>query len=63
MTFPFHGVRIDDSARVLGRDGDPVPGLLCAGSDTGGLYQRAYAGGLASALVFGLAAARTATGA
>lgn len=62
VTFPFHGVRIDDSARVLGPDGDPVHGLLCAGSDTGGLYDRAYAGGLASALVFGLTAARTATG-
>lgn len=63
VTFPFHGVRIDDSARVLGPDGTFIPGLLCAGSDTGGLYDRAYAGGLASALVFGLTAARTATGA
>ncbi|WKN48469.1 FAD-binding protein [Nocardioides sp. Arc9.136] len=62
VTFPFYGVLIDDSARVLGADGAPVPGLLCAGSDSGGLYDRAYAGGLASALVFGLAAARTATG-
>ncbi len=62
VTFPFHGVRIDDSARVLGPDGSPVPGLLCAGSDTGGLYDRAYAGGIASALVFGLTAARTASG-
>jgi transposase len=61
ITFPFHGVRIDDRARVLSTDGSPVPGLLCAGSDTGGLYHRAYAGGLASALVFGLTAARTAT--
>jgi succinate dehydrogenase/fumarate reductase flavoprotein subunit len=60
VTFPFHGVRIDASSRVLRPDGSPIPGLLCAGSDTGGLYQRAYAGGLSSALVFGLAAARTA---
>ncbi|WP_405670953.1 hypothetical protein [Streptomyces canus] len=36
-------------------------GLLAAGSDTGGLWHRAYAGGLASALVFGLTAAETAT--
>jgi len=57
ITFPFHGIRIDDRARVLGTDGTPIPGLLCAGSDTGGLYDRAYAGGLASALVFGLTAA------
>lgn len=62
VTFPFHGIRIDDRARVLGSDEEAVPGLLCAGSDTGGLYDRAYAGGLASALVFGLTAARTATG-
>ncbi|MER6154272.1 FAD-binding protein [Streptomyces sp. NPDC001868] len=61
ITFPFHGVRIDDRARVLGEDGHPVPGLLAAGSDTGGLWHRAYAGGIASALVFGLAAAEAAT--
>ncbi|MFJ9179267.1 FAD-binding protein [Streptomyces sp. NPDC102360] len=60
ITFPFHGVRIDDRARVLGEGGRPLPGLLAAGSDTGGLWHRAYAGGLASALVFGLTAARTA---
>ncbi|MFB9315268.1 FAD-dependent oxidoreductase [Nocardioides plantarum] len=60
ITFPFHGIRIDDRARVLGEGGEPVPGLLCAGSDAGGLWNRAYAGGIASALVFGLAAAATA---
>lgn len=61
ITFPFHGVRIDDQARVLGAGGEPIPGLLAAGCDTGGLWFRAYAGGLASALVFGLAAADTAS--
>jgi succinate dehydrogenase/fumarate reductase flavoprotein subunit len=60
ITFPFYGIRIDSSARVLDERGDPIPGLLAAGSDTGGLYVRAYAGGIASALVFGLAAAQTA---
>ncbi|MFF0288711.1 FAD-binding protein [Streptomyces sp. NPDC005262] len=60
ITFPFHGVRIDDRARVLREDGRPVGGLLAAGSDTGGLWHRAYAGGLASALIFGLTAADTA---
>ena len=37
-----------------------MPGLLAAGSDVGGLYHGAYAGGLAAALIFGLTAARTA---
>jgi succinate dehydrogenase/fumarate reductase flavoprotein subunit len=61
LTFPFNGIRIDDRARALGQDGVPVPGLLCAGSDSGGVYNRAYAGGLAAALVFGLTAAATAS--
>jgi succinate dehydrogenase/fumarate reductase flavoprotein subunit len=60
ITFPFYGIRIDPEARVLDAHGSPIPGLLAAGSDTGGLYVRAYAGGIASALVFGLTAARTA---
>jgi succinate dehydrogenase/fumarate reductase flavoprotein subunit len=60
ITFPFYGIRIDSSARVLDESGEPIPGLLAAGSDTGGLYVRAYAGGIASALVFGLTAAQTA---
>ena len=63
ITFPFYGIRIDSSARVLDEGGAPIPGLFAAGSDTGGLFVRAYAGGIASALVFGLAAARTAVGA
>ncbi|MET7328098.1 FAD-binding protein [Nonomuraea sp. NPDC005650] len=60
ITFPFHGVRIDDRARVLREDGEPLGGLLAAGSDVGGLWHRAYAGGIAAALVFGLTAADTA---
>jgi succinate dehydrogenase/fumarate reductase flavoprotein subunit len=59
ITFTFGGLLIDRHARVLARQA-VVPGLLAAGSDAGGLYHRAYAGGLAPALVFGLAAARTA---
>jgi succinate dehydrogenase/fumarate reductase flavoprotein subunit len=60
ITFSFHGARIDDQARVLRPDGEPLPGLLAAGADAGGLWNRAYAGGLAAALVFGLTAAETA---
>jgi succinate dehydrogenase/fumarate reductase flavoprotein subunit len=59
ITFPFYGVNIDARARVLDPSGTPVGGLLAAGSDTGGLWNRAYAGGLATALVFGLAAGET----
>lgn len=62
ITFPFHGIRIDADARVLAEDGRPVAGLLAAGSDTGGLWNRAYAGGVAAATVLGLAAAATALG-
>jgi predicted oxidoreductase len=60
ITFTFGGLRIDRDARVLGEDGRPIPGLLAAGADAGGVYVRAYAGGIANALVFGLAAADTA---
>jgi len=61
VTFPFVGIRIDEHASVLRADGTPVPGLLAAGSDVGGVYRRAYAGGLAPALVFGLRAGAAAT--
>lgn len=57
LTFPFHGIRIDAAARVLAADGGVIAGLYAAGSDIGGLYDNAYAGGIAPALVFGLAAA------
>ena len=60
VTFTFGGLLIDTDARVRAREGGVVPGLLAAGADAGGLYHGAYAGGLAAALVFGLAAARTA---
>jgi succinate dehydrogenase/fumarate reductase flavoprotein subunit len=60
ITFTFGGARIDTEARVLDPAGNPIPGLLAAGADAGGLYHRAYAGGLSPALVFGLRAAETA---
>jgi succinate dehydrogenase/fumarate reductase flavoprotein subunit len=61
ITFTFSGLRIDPQARVLDESGDAIPGLLAAGADAGGVFNRAYAGGLACALVFGLQAAATAT--
>jgi predicted oxidoreductase len=61
ITFTFSGLRIDPHARVLDASGQVIPGLLAAGADAGGVFDRAYAGGLACALVFGLQAAATAT--
>jgi succinate dehydrogenase/fumarate reductase flavoprotein subunit len=61
ITYTFTGLSIDARARVLAEDGSPIPGLLAAGADAGGVFHRAYAGGLATALVFGLQAAATAT--
>jgi succinate dehydrogenase/fumarate reductase flavoprotein subunit len=60
ITMTFSGLLIDDRARVLDEQGRPIPGLLAAGGDAGGTYWRAYAGGAATALVFGLQAAATA---
>jgi succinate dehydrogenase/fumarate reductase flavoprotein subunit len=60
ITFTFSGLLVDAAARVLDAQGKPIPGLLAAGADIGGLWVRAYAGGAATALVFGLQAAETA---
>ena len=60
ITFSFGGLLINAGARVLDEQGAPVPGLLAAGADSGGVFYRAYAGGLANALVFGLQAVDTA---
>jgi len=61
ITFTFSGLKIDSHARVVDEAGQVIPGLLAAGADAGGVFNRAYAGGLACALVFGLQAAATAT--
>jgi succinate dehydrogenase/fumarate reductase flavoprotein subunit len=60
ITFTFSGLQIDPEARVYDTSGQVIPGLLAAGADAGGVFNRAYAGGLACALVFGLQAAATA---
>jgi succinate dehydrogenase/fumarate reductase flavoprotein subunit len=60
ISFTFGGLTIDEHARVLDGGGAPIRGLFCAGADAGGVVVRAYAGGLAAALVFALAAAKTA---
>ena len=60
VTHTIGGLRIDERARVLDDDGEPVPGLLAAGADAGGIFTGGYGSGLAAALVFGRIAAETA---
>jgi fumarate reductase flavoprotein subunit len=60
VTHTIGGLRIDERAQVLDREGRPVPGLLAAGADAGGIFTGGYGSGLAAALVFGRIAAETA---
>ena len=60
VTHTIGGLRIDERARVLDGEGRPVPGLLAAGADAGGIFTGGYGSGLAAALVFGRIAAETA---
>jgi len=60
VTHTIGGLRIDERARVLDDTGRPVPGLLAAGADAGGIFTGGYGSGLAAALVFGRIAAETA---
>jgi fumarate reductase flavoprotein subunit len=60
ITYTMGGLRIDTDARVLGQDGQPIPGLYAAGSTTGGIEGgdvAGYVGGLTKAGVFALCAA------
>ena len=63
VTHTIGGLRIDEHARVLDGTTAPVPGLLAAGADAGGIFTGGYGSGLAAALVFGRIAAETAVGA
>ena len=62
------GVRVDGSARVLRRDGGPIPGLLAAGGAAASISGESAAGyvpgnGLAHAFALGLIAGETIAGA
>ncbi|MCG7200267.1 FAD-dependent oxidoreductase [Marinobacter pelagius] len=61
--FTFGGLKIDDGARVVNIDGDPIKGLYAAG-ETVGMYYRNYCGGTSvlRGLTFGRIAGRTAAG-
>jgi hypothetical protein len=57
ITHTIGGLRVDERARMLRPDGDPIDDLYAAGVDAGGVSTGGYASGLAQALVLGLAAA------
>ena len=57
ITYTVGGLKVDDRARVLNEEGNPIDGLLAAGVDVGGVAAGGYASGLATALVLGLTAA------
>ena len=59
ITYTMGGIEIDAQARVIARDGAPFPGLLAAGSCTGGIEGGplgGYVGGFLKAAVFGFIA-------
>ncbi len=60
VTHTIGGLRVDEQARVLDREGTPVDGLHAAGADAGGIFTGGYGSGLAAALVYGRIAAETA---
>jgi fumarate reductase flavoprotein subunit len=61
ITHTIGGLAVDSGCRVLRRtDGRPIPGLYAAGVEVGGVSVGGYTSGLASALVFGRAAAASA---
>jgi tricarballylate dehydrogenase len=62
ITFTFGGLKIDADARVLDKEGRPIPGLHAAGELVGGLFYHNYPGGsgLAAGAVFGRRAGRAA---
>lgn len=63
ISYTLGGVMIDSGARVIGKNDKPIPGLLAAGSCTGGLEGgpvAGYVGGLVKALCTGLAAGESA---
>lgn len=61
----FAGLKTDAQARVLGENGQPVPGLYAAGNDMASIMGGNYPGGgitLGPAMTFGYIAARHAAG-
>jgi succinate dehydrogenase/fumarate reductase flavoprotein subunit len=57
ITIPYQGLQTTVDGQVVGASGKPIPGLLVAGVDAGGFYDRGYAGSLGRAAVFAIRAA------
>ena len=55
ITFTFGGLKIDDTARVIDAQDEPIPGLYASGEIVGGLFYDNYPGGagLMAGAVFG----------
>ena len=61
----FAGLRTDAAARVLGRDGAPIPGLFAVGNDMSSIMGGNYPSGgitLGPAMTFGYVAGRVLAG-
>jgi fumarate reductase flavoprotein subunit len=62
ISYTMGGIEIDAQARVIGRNGEPIPGLLAAGSCTGGVEGGplgGYIGGYLKAVGLGLIAGQS----
>lgn len=58
----FAGLRTDEKARVLRRDGSAIPGLFAVGNDMASVFRGRYPGGgslIGPAMTFGYVAAKT----
>ncbi|MGB7317674.1 MAG: FAD-dependent tricarballylate dehydrogenase TcuA [Planktotalea sp.] len=55
ITFTYGGLKVDASGKVLGTDGNAIPGLFACGELVGGVFFAGYPGGsgLTSGAVFG----------
>jgi tricarballylate dehydrogenase len=65
ITFTFGGLKVNQSAQVIGTDWRPIKGLFCCGEMVGGLFYDNYPAGtgLVSGATFGRIAGRSAAAA
>jgi len=63
VCYTVGGLRINNRAQVLDKQGEPIRGLYAAGEITGGVHgqSRLSGNGLTDALVFGRKAGKTAS--